>query len=146
VVLAQSLHYQTVLTGLVVSVLVTLINGDLLLSLTRDLHVKPATVAMWLSYLFFLVIEIITAALQVSKLAFSLRPKLSPGFVPFASRLREPMMRVVLANSITLTPGTLTVEAPLEGNLLIHVLTEEAAAGLNDWHIEQRLISLERKL
>lgn len=50
---------------------------------------------------------------------------------------------VALANSITLTPGTVTVD--VEGDvLLIHALTRGAAKGIEDRVIEQRVLGLER--
>ena len=51
---------------------------------------------------------------------------------------------ISLANSITLTPGTISVEAPLTGDFVVHVLTSEAREGLKDWHIENRLAAIER--
>lgn len=144
VLFAQSFHWQTVLTGLVVAAVVTAVNDDLLLSLSGDLHVTVRSVVPWAVFASLLVVEIIKSGWQVAVLAFSLKLKLTPGFVAHKSILLEPMMRVTLANSITLTPGTITVEAPFTGDFVVHALTSEAGAGLKDWHMENRLAAIER--
>lgn len=145
---AQSFHYQTVLVGLAVAFLIASLNSDLLPSLTADLHVTHRTILPWVIYFGYLVIEIVKASLQVARLAFTRDccGHMISDYVEHESILSEPMMRVFLANSITLTPGTLTVEAPQRGPLLVHVLTHEAAEGLKDWTIERQLAAIERKI
>lgn len=143
ILFAQSLHWQSVLTGLVVAVIVTAVNDDLLVSLATDLHLSRKSLGEWLVFVALLLLDIVKAGWQVAKLAFSMRLSLQPGFILHTPKLIEPLMRVILANSITLTPGTLTVEAPHEGDFVVHRLTTEAGEGLKDWHIENRLAGIE---
>lgn len=51
-----------------------------------------------------------------------LHPKLpiNPGIVKVRTKLKRPISRVALANSITLTPGTLSVDITDDGYLYIH--------------------------
>jgi len=140
---AQSFHWQSMITGLVVSAIVVAMNHDLLLSLSTDLHVNMRSITPWTAWVGLLIIEIFKSGWQVAKLAFSRKLILDPGYITHQTGLKEPMMRVSLANSITLTPGTLTVEAPATGEFVIHVLTGEAGEGLKDWHIEKRLAEIE---
>lgn len=144
ILFAQSFDIQSLLTGMFVAFLVAVFNRDMLLSLTRDLHVSTKNVGSWLVLFVYLVVDIFKAGLQVAELAFARRLILQPHFVHYDSKLKEPMMRVSLANSITLTPGTLSVEAPAQGKFVVHALTVEAAEGLKDWHIENRLAEIER--
>ncbi|KAF0195242.1 MAG: multicomponent Na+:H+ antiporter subunit E [Bacillota bacterium] len=141
---AQSFHWQTVLTGLVVAAVVTVLNDDLLLSLSGDLHVNVRNLGAWAILFSLLIVEIVKSGWQVAVLALSFELKLQPVFITHKSSLVEPMMRVTLANSITLTPGTITVEAPLTGDFVVHALTSDAGEGLRDWHIENRLAAIER--
>ena len=145
---AQSFHYQTVLVGLGVAFLIASLNTDMLPSLSADLHVTHRTIIPWIMYSGYLVVEVIKSSVQVARLAFTRDccGHMISEYVEHKSILREPMMRVFLANSITLTPGTLTVEAPIDGPFLIHVLTPEAADGLTDWTIERQLAAIERKI
>ncbi|MDR2176238.1 MAG: Na+/H+ antiporter subunit E [Synergistaceae bacterium] len=48
---------------------------------------------------------------------------INPGIVKFNPRLKTDMGRMMLANSITLTPGTLTVDIDDDGVFYIHVLS-----------------------
>ena len=75
--------------------------------------------------------QIIRANLHVFRVAFSPRMGnlLTPRMVEFETQLEKELSRFVLANSITLTPGTVTVR--VEGNrFLVHALTEAAARNL----------------
>jgi multicomponent Na+:H+ antiporter subunit E len=73
--------------------------------------------------------RIVVASSQVAN--FALRPSMpfQPRFVTFRTTMRRPLSRVVLANSITLVPGTLTVS--LDGDrYLVHCLIPGAADDL----------------
>ncbi len=83
-----------------------------------------------ITYSFWLLLQIIKANLSVIYLA--LHPRmitlLDPRIIRFKTILDNEFARVVLANSITLTPGTITVR--IEGDeFVIHALTEKIAAG-----------------
>lgn len=85
---------------------------------------------LFLLYLLNLLWETLKAAVTVSLVAFtpSLRPE--PVLVEFRSGLPREYQNVILANSITLTPGTITVFQ--EGDrFLVHALRREYAEGLN---------------
>lgn len=70
--------------------------------------------------------EIFKSAWAVSKIILSPRMRISQQFIAVESPLKTDMGHVIFANSITLTPGTVTVEAA-PGTFLVHALTEEAA-------------------
>jgi len=146
ILFAQSFHWQSLVTGVAVAFLVTMFNDDLLLSLSNDLHVERKTIIPWLVFAAWLIIDICKAAWQVAVVACAWRMDIQPQYVTHKIKLDEPAMRMVLANSITLTPGTLTVEAHQTGDFVVHALTDAAAEGLKDWHIENRLMAIERRL
>lgn len=81
-------------------------------------------------YIPVLIREIIKAALAVMKLALNPRKKPDPVIVGFHSGYQTDFQNVLLANSITLTPGTLTLFQ--EGDyFVIHCLRREFAEGLS---------------
>jgi multicomponent Na+:H+ antiporter subunit E len=95
-----------------------------------------------LNYLFNLVIDIVRANINVAKIVLSPRMPISPGMVRYRTKLKSDVGKVMLATSITLTPGTLTVD--VEGDeFLVHVLTKENALGLTDWGIEEKIMKME---
>ncbi|HVR34897.1 MAG TPA: Na+/H+ antiporter subunit E [Methylomirabilota bacterium] len=80
-------------------------------------------------YLPWLFLEMVLSSLHVARVVLSPRPPLSPRMVRFKSRQPGDFARVILGNSITLTPGTLTIT--IEGDeYLVHALTPTTASGL----------------
>ena len=82
-------------------------------------------------YTLNLIFEIIKAALAVISIVFSLKKKPDPVIVEFRSGLSGNFSNVLLANSITLTPGTYTVFQEKD-RFIIHCLRREYAEGLDD--------------
>lgn len=86
--------------------------------------------------------EIISANLTVMRMVLDLGFEPKPQLVKFSSGLKKERHRVVLANSITLTPGTIT--CLLEGDeFLVHALDESLVEGLDDGAMITRLKEME---
>jgi len=86
--------------------------------------------------------EIINANLTVMRMILDLDFEPRPQLVKFSSGLDKERHRVVLANSITLTPGTIT--CLLEGDeFLVHALDESLVEGLDDGVMITRLKEME---
>ena len=84
--------------------------------------------AGFVGYMGWLLGQVILANLHVFRVALSPRMNelLSPQMVEFDSTLEKELSKFILANSITLTPGTVTVR--VEGSrFLVHALTDSAA-------------------
>lgn len=82
-------------------------------------------------YFWVLVKEIVKANVCVLKLILSPELQPEPAFVYFHTELHSGVARVILANSITLTPGTITVS--LEDNqFCVHCLDRELAEGVEN--------------
>jgi len=79
-------------------------------------RITPGRVAWSLAYILYLFIAIVKANFDVASRIVRPRIPLNPGIVTVRTRLSSPLGRTVLANSITLTPGTLSVE--IKGDLL----------------------------
>lgn len=99
-------------------------------SVGRDLKLYR-TIPMAVQYVVVLIIEILKANRQVLHFIITPTYQIEPKLVHFTSGLKTEFARVVLANSITLTPGTITVN--LEGNeFYVHCLDREFADGMED--------------
>tara|TARA_Y100000588_G_scaffold210044_1_gene223957 strand:- start:2108 stop:2578 length:471 start_codon:yes stop_codon:yes gene_type:complete len=84
-----------------------------------------------LGYLPWLIGRIFKSALHVSRLILDPALPISPRLIRHKTELRSDGELVVLGNSITLTPGTITVEvAP--GELLVHAIDEASSADLSE--------------
>ena len=56
---------------------------------------------------------------------------------------RTDLGRVVYANSITLTPGTISIDVA-DGEVLVHALHAESAAGVEEGSMNRKCAALER--
>lgn len=93
-------------------------------------------------YFFYLVGEIAKSAWATIKLIWSPKEIIRPQVTTFHTKLRTDPGKVVLANSITMTPGTITVD--VRGDLfLVHCLDETFAEGLEDSEMEKRIMQIE---
>ena len=95
-----------------------------------------------IAYFVRLFIEIFKANIGVLKVIVT--GKTDPYIRTIQTPLKTKLARLLLANSITLTPGTVTVQ--LEGDkLTVHCLTREMADGLTDFILEKKLMKMEEK-
>lgn len=93
-------------------------------------------------YGWLLLREIISANIAVMRMVLNLDFEPKPQLVKFHSGLEKERHRVVLANSITLTPGTIT--CLLDGDeFLVHALDESLVEGLDDGAMITRLKEME---
>ena len=84
-----------------------------------------------LRYLVVLLVEIFKANIACLKVVISSKYECKPAIVHFKTDLKNEFSIIVLADSITLTPGTITVLQ--EGNeLTVHCLDKSFAEGLDD--------------
>jgi len=95
-----------------------------------------------LRYAGFVVKEIFKANMQVLHFIYSPRMEVEPQLRDFRTRLKTDGGKVALANSITLTPGTITVNVK-EDAYLVHCLDSSMAEGLEDSEFEQKLLEME---
>lgn len=86
---------------------------------------------LWgIEYLAVLLKEIVVANLAVLKIVLSPKIKVHPVLVKFPAPLKSHLLQVILADSITLTPGTITVRL-YEEKFEVHCLDESLAHGLD---------------
>lgn len=90
----------------------------------------------------YLLGQIFLSAWAVIKLIWSPKLVVEPQLAAFDSHLRTDAGRVTLANSITLTPGTITVDIQ-DGRYLVHCLDADMAEGLQDSDMERRVRRVE---
>jgi len=116
--LTSSLHWQKLLVGIVVS----LILAIFLKKNYMHLGLPPLSlkrIAYFLIYIVVLFIEIIKANFDVAYRVIHPKMPIKPGIVVIRTTLRQDIAKMILANSITLTPGTFTLDI-LGDKLLIH--------------------------
>ena len=97
----------------------------------------------FLLYLGNLLIEIVRANVSVCHFVLSDRDEIHPVMVSFHTTLKSGLARVILTNSITLTPGTITVS--LQGDeVIVHCLDRSLAEGMENSSFVKMLEHMER--
>ena len=113
VILAGKASFEILIIGIVASVLTSFLFSDLLFRLSNR---KTSWFKYFRNfYLFLLFIpvffyEALISALKVSRHTFEKNPSFSPGIIKVKTSLTNVSAISLLANLITLTPGTLTLE------------------------------------
>ena len=97
----------------------------------------------FLKYICVLVIEIVKANFAVIHMILSQKEEVEPVLVNFRSDMKTPTGRALLANAITLTPGTITVTLE-ESEYVVHCLDESLAPGMADSVFVKRLAEMEK--
>lgn len=137
--------FEIIIAGVIVSLMLDVFVKKILrirftgASFIRCIKLIPDA----LFYVIVLLIEIIRANFAIIRLVLAPDIEVEPCIVKFNTSLKTEAARIALANSITLTPGTITVS--LEGDeLLVHALNREIAHGLEGSIFEKLLMRMER--
>jgi multicomponent Na+:H+ antiporter subunit E len=92
-------------------------------------------------YVVWLVGRIVPAGIQVAYYVLHPRLPIDPGVLRFHTSLRSPIARTILANSITLVPGTMTLE--VDGDeFAVHALVPSAANDLIAATLQNRIADI----
>lgn len=100
-------------------------------------HLAPRLPAYWL----WLLKEITKANLKVAKIVLDPRLPVAPTVVSVDARDLSSIAQTVLANSITLTPGTVSIDLD-RGTIEVHCLTVGSARELKDGEMLRRVATL----
>ena len=95
-----------------------------------------------ITYFAWLTWEIIKANIDVAKIIINPKMPIHPTIIRIPSTQHTELGHVIYANSITLTPGTITVDI-VEGQLDVHALTAEAADELETGRMDRRATRME---
>ncbi len=119
-ILSGSLHIQNLLIGFVVSYAIAL----LYVKMFKDEGVYRFSLIAFLKYLGVLFKNLLISNIQINKRILSREMNISAAIVAVKTDLESDWKKLLLANSITLTPGTLTLD--IKGDtLFIHTLQYE---------------------
>ncbi|MDJ0914972.1 MAG: Na+/H+ antiporter subunit E [Desulfobacterales bacterium] len=117
--------------GVISSAIVALISGDLIFTSPKIRSILMLWLR-WVGYVPWLVFQVFLANLQVMYLTFHPRmlDLIDPHIIEFDSRLKSDYARTTFANSITLTPGTITVNATVLGRFAVHCINTKSGQAL----------------
>lgn len=139
IILSERVEVESLTVGAVVCVGVLLYNSK-----TIERKRKSSFKKVWLLFRFVGVLlkEIVISNFQVAAIVLGRKLEIDPQVFEYRTVLKTDKYRTVLANAITLTPGTITLA--IDGdNLTIHGLRKENIDGVVDSEIEKILIQIE---
>ena len=94
-----------------------------------------------LRYWLWLGKEVVKSSLDVARIVLSPSLPISPQVVTIRASSEHPVDQAILANSITLTPGTLALDVH-EGEITVHALTKAGADELKRGEMDRRVAAL----
>ncbi len=104
------------------------------------LHLGWSIVTYW----GWLLKEIVISSLHLSRIILSPKLAISPRMLRVQALPRGQVTRVILGNSITLTPGTLTTDIDDHGMITVHALTAQTAEGVAGGEMNRRVAALDK--
>ena len=122
--------------GVVCSGIVAYASHDLLFTDTGN-H-RLTKVLRFIAYLPWLIYQIVIANIDVAKRALSPSMPIDPRVVTFRTILKSEVARTTLANSITLTPGTVTIDI-VDDVFYVHAIAKEPADDLLEGTMERKV-------
>ena len=127
VLLNNSVQIDILIPGLITAFIVSLLVCKQC-EIFSDFKLTPKAFAYTIIFLFVFLIELVKSNIDVIKRVLSPSLPIKPGIVEVKTTLKSKFARMLLANTITLTPGTLTVEVKDESFFIhwIDVKTEDA--------------------
>jgi multicomponent Na+:H+ antiporter subunit E len=123
--------------GVICSIIIAYLTHELLFANVRVGDTR-VIVQRFLAYIPWLIYQIILANIHVAYLALSPKMPIEPQILRFSTKLESDISWVTLANSITLTPGTITMDIK-EGEFFVHALSKKEADDLNTGEMEDRI-------
>ncbi len=100
---------QEVILGVIVAIFVSVVAGHFLVTTEKRKHIFRRIIYSLL-YIVKFTWEIIKANVHVAYLVAHPKVPINPGIVKIKTKLTKESAMTILSNSITLTPGTLTVD------------------------------------
>lgn len=93
-------------------------------------------------YYLWLIREVIMSNIAVSRCVWSTSASISPTVITVTAHQKTDLGKVIYANSITLTPGTVSMD--LQGDqITVHALTRKAAEDLLEGEMDRRVCRVE---
>lgn len=122
------------------------ISCTLVTFLSHDLYIRRANISSrivvealrFVAYIPWLMYQILLSNLHVAYLVLHPRMPISPKVIRYKTRLKTDTALATLANSITLTPGTITADI-VDGEYYVHALSRKVADGLMTGEMEDKV-------
>ena len=141
ILLSGEFTFILITSGVVASLIVAYLSHDIFVG-KADLKTETGRVFKFIVYIPWLLWEIILANVEIAYLVLNPKPLIDPQLVRFKNDLKTDLGIVTLAHSITLTPGTVTVDANRE-EFVIHAIWQKSAEGIISGEMQRKVKKIE---
>lgn len=104
-----------------------------------EYYLLGVNIPRFIAYFAWLLVQIAKSAIYVARVSVFSRSEVDPSIAWFKADYDDPAARAMLANSITLTPGTITIDISEDGIYSVHALTKELREGLLDGSMQAKV-------
>lgn len=129
-------------SGIISSLFVAFLSKDMLLS-EKNLKRSIYLFIRFVKYIPYLLYQIVLANIDVVYRVLHPKMPIDPVLVSFTSELETDFCIVTYANSITLTPGTVTIDVNKKKEFIVHSLTSKYAKSLLSGDMEKKVKEIE---
>ena len=141
ILLSGEFTFILITSGVVASLITAYLSHDIFVG-KADLKTETGRVFKFIVYIPWLLWEIILANVEIAYLVLNPKPLVDPQIVRFKNDLKTDLGIVTLAHSITLTPGTVTVDANRE-EFVIHAIWQKSAEGIISGEMQRKVKKIE---
>lgn len=142
VILASRIDSSTVFIGIIISITLVFYNRNAIFDANKKISLSPKHFFTFLHYLLRLFVDILKANIDVALIVLNPKLPINPSVITIRTSLKSDALKVLFSNSITLTPGTLTLVND-DNKIVVHCLTEEAKQGVINWDMEKIIAKFE---
>ena len=141
IILSGKFSFILLLSGVISSLLVSYMSNDLLIG-NGDIKLGFIRTIRFIRFLPWLLWQIVLANIDLALRTLHPKMPINPILINIKNNLKTDLGMVILANSITLTPGTVTIDVN-ENEFLVHVISEKAAQSLISGEMQARVKKIE---
>jgi multicomponent Na+:H+ antiporter subunit E len=141
ILLSGEFTFVLILSGIISSLLVSYWSHDLLIG-NADMKLEMIRTIRFIRYLPWLLWQITLSSLDLTYRTLHPRMPIDPRMISIKNDYKTDMGMVTLANSITLTPGTVTIEVNRD-EFIIHAIGAESAESLISGKMQAKVMKIE---
>lgn len=128
-------------SGIISSAIVAFFSHDLLIGSVVSVNKALKKAVNFIIYIPWIIYQIILANIDVAYRVLHPKMPIDPRIITFKTKLRSDLSLTTLANSITLTPGTITVDIK-DGVYYVHAVATKPADDLLSGEMENRVANV----
>ena len=142
ILLSGEFNLISLASAVISCALVSCVSHDLLIG-DADIRAGAGRIFRFIKYLPWLMWQIVLSNIDLVKRTLHPKMPIDPCVIEFDTDLKSDVGITILANSITLTPGTITIDATQEGRFIVHAIAKEPAEGLMTGDMQARVKKIE---